>query len=309
MNGQRKTVAALDLGTNTFLCLVAEVWGEAGERQIKMIQDDVRLVRLGEKVDSQREFTKGALSRARDALSDFYGIIKKHNPSVVIATATSAARDVKNGHELLEIGEEFEIPIRIISGQKEALLSFEGAISGISKEQLENLMVLDIGGGSTEMIFQSGTNELLMQSFDIGAVRLTEQLLPDDPIKPEQIKRVLKHSKEVMASFSQHRPKLMVGVSGTPTTLACMLQSAEFDESKVDKFVIRRNPLMALIEKAAAMPLESRKKIMGLPEKRADVIVAGGIILLAAMETVGLDQIQVSTRGLRYGLALNYDQI
>jgi len=145
----KKKIAAVDLGTNTFLCLIAEVEG----KNLKVLEDISRVVRLGEKVNENKRFLPSALARAADTLNEFGTIIRKHNVDHVVATATSAARDVENGAELLELGRDQNIPISIIGGKREAQLSFEGAISS-SADLNQSIFVIDVGGGSTELIYR-----------------------------------------------------------------------------------------------------------------------------------------------------------
>ena len=306
-------VAALDLGTNTFLCLIAEISDTGGARTLKIIQDESRVVRLGEKVHEKRAFVPAALARAETCLKEFAAIIHKNNVDKVVATATSAARDAKNGHELIALGKALGIPIYIIEGEKEARLSFDGAVSGLAEKdpqalKTKNILVVDVGGGSTEMIFSHPGSKLKSTSFDVGCVRLTEMFLKSDPVAPNELAALDAYAKKTMAPYGRVEPDVIVAVAGTPTTLACVDQKIDFNESKVEGFILTREKLQELSKELGAMPLEKRKTVKGLDPLRADVIIAGCSLLTAALNCTNKNQMRVSTRGVRFGVALHYDE-
>jgi exopolyphosphatase / guanosine-5'-triphosphate,3'-diphosphate pyrophosphatase len=300
-----RKIAAIDLGTNTFLCLIAEVEGHS----LKVIQDVARVVRLGEGVNKNKKFLPQALSRATTCLNEFADLIKKHKVDHVIATATSAARDVSNGTELLDIGRERNIPISIIGGEKEARLSFEGAISAIPDSAQHDILVIDVGGGSTELIFRkAGESKIKGKSFDVGCVRLTEMFLKSDPVAPAEYNSLLQYAAKTFANYGTVNPNLVVAVAGTPTTLAAISQKIDFDETKVEGFILTSHEIKRLTKELGDLPLAERKKVKGIEPLRADVIVAGGALLLSALDVAGGDTMRVSTRGLRYGVALNFGE-
>lgn len=167
-------VAALDLGTNSFLCLIAEV----DQNKIKsIVSDQVEVVRLGQEVQQTKRFHPEALERAEKCLQNFRRTIDLHKPEKILAMATSAARDVSNAEELFYIGKKLMIPIEIIPGNKEAEITFFGSISGESIGSQETA-VIDIGGGSTEIILGSEKEIHFSKSVNIGAVRLTRCFSP-----------------------------------------------------------------------------------------------------------------------------------
>jgi exopolyphosphatase/guanosine-5'-triphosphate,3'-diphosphate pyrophosphatase len=302
-------VAAVDLGTNTFLCLVADVVGEGASRQLQVIKDVARVVRLGEGVHQNRRFAPAALSRAAKCLDEFASVIKACGTQKVVATATSAARDVSNGEELLRLGADRGIPIQIIGGDREAELSFAGAVSGLPSKTSKNLLVVDVGGGSTELIYQPIKSAGRRTSFNVGCVRLTEMFVKGDVIAPTEIQNIYDHAFKVMKSFGQAPADVAIAVAGTPTTLACVAQGIDFDDSKVEGFIFTRPKLEELVHNLANLPLEKRKAVKGMEPLRADVIVTGGVLLLASLDAVGLNELYVSTRGLRFGAALSYESL
>jgi exopolyphosphatase/guanosine-5'-triphosphate,3'-diphosphate pyrophosphatase len=296
-------VGAIDLGTNSFLCLIADV----ENKKIKVIEDHCRVVRVGEGISKTKRFSSEALGRASKCLKEFRSHLDRLGVKKVLATATSAARDAENGQELLAIGNQFKIPISIISGSEEAFLSFEGAITGIEAKSFGNLLVVDVGGGSTELIVKEPQKPLIAKSFDVGCVRLTERFLIKDPIDDVELMNLLNHAKKTFAPFESVHPQAVIAVAGTPTTLAAIDQEIDFDDSMIDGYVLSYQKIEQLMKRLAKMSLVERKKVKGLDPMRADVIVAGAALLLAALEKFKMRELIVSSRGLRYGVALHHE--
>lgn len=296
-------VAAIDLGTNSFLCLIAEV--ESQKLTVK--EDLLRVVKLGEGVHENKRFSPGALKRASDCLDYFSEFIQKHSPEVVLATATSAARDVENGDELIKMGKDKNIPIHIIPGRREAELSFIGTMSGFDESSNKCFLSVDVGGGSTEIVYQPPGQKIVPKSYDIGVVRLTEMFLKNDILQGEEKTKLVEYAMEKMKRFEVPQFDHLVAVAGTPTTFACMENKGVFNSS-IDGFRLTRKMLRHWTTRLGAMTLEERKTVAGLDPKRADVIVAGGLILLSVLDTLNRDFFTVSTRGLRYGVALNWSE-
>ena len=300
-------VAALDLGTNTFLCLIAEV--ERGEIT-RVLRDEARTVRLGEGVDSKRALQPQALARADACLAEYEAMIAQSGVEKTLACATSAARDASNGGELLAIGQRRGIPIRIIGGDREAELTFWGTVGA---HPAEAVAIIDVGGGSTELIY-GGPGGLTSQvSVDVGSVRLTERALPEHPIAPARLQAARAWAKERFDSPAV-RPFLRpssraIAVAGTATTLAATDLGRAFDATAVDGHEISLERLKEWTSRLAAMPIERRQELGGMDAKRADVIVGGAICLALACETMGARSIVVSTKGLRYGVAMKHEEI
>lgn len=296
-------VAALDLGSNTFLCLIAE----AEKGTIKnIIHDQVEMVRLGQGLSANKRFHPEALERADRALAQFSQIIAEHQPEKILAMATSAARDAENKEDLFALGRKHGIPIEIIPGAQEAEITYQGATSGL-EDLGQDLMVLDIGGGSTEFIFGRGRQLISGKSLDIGCVRLTEKFIQAQPTPAEQIKAVQDYVSLELEKINSIIPsdfklKQIVAVAGTPTTLAAA-DIGEFIPSKIDGFVFTKETLEQWLNKLAGASVEE-KVTFGIPRGRADVILIGVIILIRTLEKLGQDQLTVSTRGVRYGVAL-----
>lgn len=298
-------VAALDLGTNTFLLLVAEV--DSG-RVTKVLHDEARVVRLGQDVNQTRRFHPDALERAKECLREYSSIIRSYGVECVLGCATSAARDVENREALLKIGAENDIPIKIISGEREAELTFLGTIPD---ELATPVQIIDIGGGSTEFVLGDKRGIISRISLDIGSVRLTEKFITRHPIPAnelEQLRNAVRIELEELDSL-YNRAEMssseipVIAVAGTATTLATIDQGLPFESERVHGYRLSVKRLDHWIERMAAMTIEERQKLAGMEPKRADVIVTGAMILKQAAEKIGVQDLEVSVRGLRYGIA------
>lgn len=299
--------AGLDIGTNTLLLLVAEV--EDG-RVTKVHRDETRVVRLGQGVDRSRAFSEEAMERGRKVFRE-YGEILKGFPGVKMkAAATSGSRDAKNSRAYFDEMEKLlGFPIGVISGDEEAQISFRGTLSDKPETEADTAAVIDIGGGSTEIITSKAGGKLAKKSFDMGCVRLTERYLPNDPPSEREmaalrdfVRMELAKEKDLLADFGGKR---WIGVAGTATYLAsAVLGLTKFVPEKVNGARITLTQIEALAEKFAQMRAKDRLGIGGMDAGRADVIVAGAVILGETLKAAGLSDLEISVRGLRYGLAL-----
>lgn len=296
-------VAALDLGSNTFLCLIAEVNKNGVEH---IYSDTVEVVRLGQGLANTKKFHPEALLRADSCLKNFSGLINRHKPDKVLAMATSAARDATNQQELFEICKKYNIPLEIIPGESEAAITYQGAVSGLGGAE-KNLMVLDIGGGSTEFIFGRGKTLIKGASYNIGCVRLTEKFITRQPTPGAEIQRVIETVDPEIEKANTMMPadfKLdqIIAVAGTPTSLAAA-ELGFFDPEKINGYRLSRSKLENWQHKFSQSSINEKIE-MGIPSGRADVILVGVIILLQTLRRFNLDELTVSTRGVRYGVAL-----
>jgi exopolyphosphatase/guanosine-5'-triphosphate,3'-diphosphate pyrophosphatase len=300
-------VASLDLGSNTFLCLVSEVVKDKGglPRIEKIYSDNVEIVRLGQDVNKTKRLHPDALIRAEKCLTNFKKIIDQHKPEHILAMATSAARDSENRNELFEIGKKLNIPIEIIPGEKEALITYQGSISG----QTENVnrLIVDIGGGSTEFITGDLKQIFQNRSLNIGCVRLTEQFIRNQPTSDSELAAAngfIQQQMQNIVQFTKDNITEILAVAGTPTTLAAaQMRLKEFDAVKIDGFRLTEEDLQQWKEKLQQATL-AEKIAMGIPEGRADVILIGVLILLQTLKLFNKTEIIVSTRGVRHGIAL-----
>lgn len=297
-------VAALDLGSNTSLLLIAEVENGVVKR---VLHDETRVTKMGQGVHANRSLHPEALGRLDQCFADYAATIARNSCEKIVAVATSAARDVKNGEELIKLGRKHGIPIHIISGEKEAQLTFRGALC--DRKSTTGVAVIDVGGGSTEVISDfngspKGT------SVDVGSVRLTELFVTQHPTPQTELDQVYAYTKAAFASAPLPKEKFfeIVAVAGTPTTLAAVDQKQNFEEEIVHNFKLKLATIDAWILKMKAMSVDQREQLPGMQPKRADVIVTGSIILSEAMRALGQTEATVSTRGVRYGVALAWQE-
>jgi exopolyphosphatase/guanosine-5'-triphosphate,3'-diphosphate pyrophosphatase len=295
-------VAALDLGSNTSLLLVAEV--ENG-RIARVISDATTVTKLGQGVHQAKSFHPDALERVKLALERYRTVIDQAKVDKIKAVATSAARDVTNQAALEKICVDLDIPLEIISGDREARMTFEGAIS--DEVESDNLAVIDVGGGSTELILNH-TNELLEVSVNVGSVRLTDLFVTGHPIATTDLKNATSYAtdkfKQGVKVLKGLKAGRVIGVAGTPTTLAALEWNEPFSETKVHRFKLTASMVDKWIEILAPLTLKEREQFRGLQPQRADVIVMGSVCLREAMRALQCSELTVSIRGLRYGLAL-----
>lgn len=303
-------VATIDIGTNTTLLLIAE--REPG-RPLSPLLERATITRLGEGVDRSRRLAPDAVSRTRSCLDEYADLVRAHGVDRVAVVGTSAMRDAAGGESLrAHIRSALGVEVRVLSGEDEARLTFRGALSGLSWEERKEVAVVDIGGGSTEVVIgQSGPTAgsaatlRFAQSFDIGSVRLTERFIRHDPPTTTELDAIRRMARTTFTAVpALDAGSHPVGVAGTVTTLAAVaLGVVPYDAGQVHGCEIDREELRAVVERLGLLEVESRRNIPGIEPKRADVIVAGGIIVLTLLEHWDAHTLVVSDRGVRWGLA------
>jgi exopolyphosphatase/guanosine-5'-triphosphate,3'-diphosphate pyrophosphatase len=293
-------LASIDIGTNTILLLIAEVGGE----KIKPLFEMETVARLGEGVQKSGILTNEAMNRGIETLSQYWERCRAMKVQKIFAVGTSALREAKNSAEFLRlVKEKLNLSIEVISGEEEARLSYL-AVSKDLGEANEPILVVDVGGGSTEFILGRGNQINQWTSLPLGSVRFTEQFIHSDPVRKEEWNTMEKKIRELLASIPHpHEPLSMVAVGGTATTLASVEQGLEeFIPQKIHHFVLRREDLKNQLLLYRSRTIEERKKIPGLPAARADVILAGGAILYLTTEELNCPSALISCHGVRYGL-------
>lgn len=293
-------LASLDLGSNTFLCLVSEV---QNQKITKIYSDEVEMVRLGQGLSASKKFHPDALNRAKNTLTNFRKTLDREKPEAILAMATSAARDAENKDALFKICKDLNIPLEIIPGDKEAEITYRGAISGLTTAG--SRLVVDIGGGSTEFIFGEDQKILAGKSLDIGCVRLTEKFISAQPTPQSEIdglQNFIREQLHQIIKLTSQIPKEILAVAGTPTTIA-QVELGGFDPAKIDGYILTQQGLETWLKKLTDMSV-IEKIAIGYPEGRADVIIVGVITLLETLKAFNLKKLTVSTRGVRYGVAL-----
>lgn len=298
-------LTGLDLGTNTFLLLIAEVSANA----LTPLFEKETVVRLGKGVDAYGNLNDEAMQRGLACLQEYAQHAREHGCEKIIAVGTSALRDAKNREAfLLSTQQKTGIAVNVISGETEARLTYRGALSN-KRDLREPLAIIDIGGGSTEVVL--GTHEQITsaRSADIGSVRLTERLLKHDPVQAEEVQALRAHAEQVMRATwplsELQNVARVVGTAGTITTLAAMAQGlTQYEPERIDRFMLSLTKLNEIAATLARLPIAERKKLPGLNPARADVILAGALLLETFMRVYGFDHIVVSNRGLRHGVVL-----
>jgi exopolyphosphatase/guanosine-5'-triphosphate,3'-diphosphate pyrophosphatase len=264
---------------------------------------------LGEGVQKNGILSEGAMQRGFKTLKGYLKRCREMEVQKIFAVGTSALREAKNsGHFLKRVKEEFDLSIDVISGEEEARLSFL-SVARDSKKSRENLLVVDVGGGSTEFILGKGDKIIRWVSLPLGIVRFTERFLISDPVKEDEYRTMVEEIRKQLPNFPiLKNPISMVSIGGTGTALASVEQGLEkFMIERIHRFVLTREALKNQLFFYRSKTTEERKKIKGLPPSRADVILAGGTILYLIMEKFDCSSLMVNGHGVRYGLL--YKQI
>jgi exopolyphosphatase / guanosine-5'-triphosphate,3'-diphosphate pyrophosphatase len=284
-------VAAIDLGTNTTRLIVADIT----DGTVDAIVRRTTITRLGEGVDARRRLLPLPITRVRNCLADYRRELESLGAERALVVATSAVRDAENGEAFLgEIEWSYGFTTRLLSGKEEADLTLRGV-----GEVDGQTVVIDIGGGSTELIVAGAR-----VSTELGSVRLTERFLESDPPTSGELEGLARAIRSVLEEHDLSA-KSGIGVAGTVTSVAALdLGLVEYDADRVHGHRLRRDAVQAQLERLAALPLAERREVAGLEPERAPVIVAGAAILLEVMRHLELPEIEVSERDLLDGAAL-----
>lgn len=301
-------IAALDMGSNTTLMLICDVVDGA---ITKVYSDHSTVTRLGQDIDKTGQLHAEALARMDQCLGLYRDLMNQENVEKVVAVATSAARDANNKDDFFKITSKYNIPVKIIPGAEEARVTFQG--STFDLEDKEGVAVIDVGGGSTEIIADAG-GSIRGFSLDVGSVRLTERFISKHPVAQKERAQLESYLSKTFIDHKQDLPdpqkiKKAIAVAGTPTTIAMLDQEIPFQEEKVHGYKLKFADLERWYSKLAEMTVEERQELQGMNPKRADVIVAGTSILMASAKYLNLNELIVSTKGVRYGLALLHDSL
>ena len=296
-------VSVIDIGTNTVLLLVAEV---SSTGALTSLAEEQRIPRLGRGVDAQKTLHTDAMRRVVDVIQEYAEIVKRYTPDAVVVCGTSAVRDAHNRDELatmIQKGTGFTL--EVLSGDEEALWTYRGAISGMPK--MQHATVVDIGGGSTEVVVGASDTVIRRISLDIGSVRLTERLFRHDPPSHLELETAIELIEDQISRMADYpfAGTELVGVAGTATTLAALAQGlTTFSTRAVSNYRLSRDVIESQFRTLRAMPSGMIAGLSPVMEGRADIITAGILIVREIMAHCGFQQMTVSERGVRYGLAL-----
>jgi exopolyphosphatase/guanosine-5'-triphosphate,3'-diphosphate pyrophosphatase len=298
-------LAAIDVGTNTIRLTVAEVQDDGTYR---ILDEEREMVRLGEKLDRTGRLSDEAVERALAAIGKMKAIADGFEVTELRAIATSAVREAANGRAFIrEVFRRHKVRIDVISGEEEAQLAFRSAARHFNLEG-RSTAVVDIGGGSVEVILSAGMAIDQVHSLPLGAVRVTERLVRSDPLREKHWKLMQKEIDGGIRSAigrPSHRAEIMVGSGGSFTALAHMAKwQREGRHGSVQGYVLTPAEVIHLLDRLREAPLEVRRQIPGLSPDRADIIVAGATVIARLVKRLGTQQILVNERGIRDGLLL-----
>ena len=300
-------VAAIDIGTNSVLLLIAAAEA-AGPRPLL---ERATITRLGEGVDRSRRLAPAAIERNLACLRAYAHDLRAYGSPRLDVVGTSALRDAEGAQAFLDEAERIlGVRPRVIAGDEEARLTFRGALSGLALTG--RLLVFDVGGGSTELIVGEAAGVLAPESrvsLDIGSVRLFERHVRHDPPTPRELASIEADIEQQLVSASplshlhSGKPLTLVGVAGTVTTLKALeLGLPAYDTARVHGAVLTLRAVEDLCAKLTSLSLAERQQLPGLQPKRADVIVAGALIVRDLLRRAGAAETIVSDRGVRFGL-------
>ena len=283
-------VGVVDLGTNSTRLLVADV----DDGRVEDIERRTEITRLGEGVDERRKLLPLPIARVCNVLAEYRRELDAQGAERVLAIGTSAVRDAENGEAFLgEVEWSYGFASRLLTGEEEAELTRRGVANG--REVGDGTLVLDIGGGSTELITAASR-----RSLDIGSVRLTERFLLSDPPTRDELDACAGAVRKVLPALGLDSA---IGVAGTITSLAA-LELGRYDPEEVHGYRLSREGVEAQLERLASLPLAERRELPGLEPERAPVIVGGAVIVDEVLRRYGLEELDVSEHDLLHGAAL-----
>ncbi|KGF97403.1 Exopolyphosphatasee [Prochlorococcus marinus str. MIT 9302] len=305
-------VASIDIGTNSTHLLVAEINQDLKSFSIKFT--DKSTTRLGER-DEEGNLTEESIQRALVTLKRFKEYCKSNGVNQIVTAATSAVREAPNGQDFVRrVLDETDIKIELISGSEEARLIYLGVLSGMAFED-QSYVIIDIGGGSTELILADKRDAIALTSAKVGAVRLKNDFLNKDPINIERsnflttfIQGSLEPSvRKIKSRSNGNKPLSMIATSGTATSLGnLILDDLGESKQKMHGYKFNRENLQNVLGKLIKMPVSQIKKIPSLSERRAEIIIPGALILNTSMEMLNFNELTISERSLREGLVVDW---
>ncbi len=304
-------LAAIDIGTNTLRLLLAEISAGA----LREIHSDRRITRLGQDLCRTGRISLSARDRSIAALADFNRSMTRYGTDHVAAVGTSALRNASNADDFITAVREITgIEIRVISGEEEARLTLLGVTRALDIRN-KRALVMDIGGGSTELILSRPEGRSRVISLPLGAVYLTEHFLKGDPPaadEMEQARRMIESELD-KHGWLEHvsADVVLIGTAGTITTLAAMnMKLTDYDPARINGARLSRKSIDGLVSVLSSTAVRDRQTLPGLEPGREDIILAGAVVCREIMNRLGFQQVQVSDWGLREGILFDlYDRI
>jgi exopolyphosphatase/guanosine-5'-triphosphate,3'-diphosphate pyrophosphatase len=295
----------VDVGTNSARLLVADV---AGGRVTEVARRST-VTRLGRGVDLSGQLSDEAVEATCEAIAEYVAIYREAGANTVRAIATSAVRDASNGSAFVaELRERFALSARVLDGEEEARLTYLGATA--EAPPTEPTLVVDIGGGSTELIVGAGEEIAFHASLQAGVVRHTERHIASDPPAAVELEALAADIRSLLEASvdgrSEARATAGIAVAGTPTSLAAIEMELDlYDPKRVHEHVLSLPSIQRMLSRLASTSLVERIEIAGMHRDRAPTIVAGVVILVETMRAFGLERIEVSEHDILYGTAIS----
>jgi exopolyphosphatase/guanosine-5'-triphosphate,3'-diphosphate pyrophosphatase len=305
-----RVVSFIDIGTNSVRLLVVRL---NPNHSYSILSQQKQQVRLGEGEFDEEEILPDAIERLVVVCKKFTELAQSFNTEEFVAVATSAMREGANQQEILHLlRHESRLDVRVISGQEEARLIYLGVSSGINLEDHQAFFI-DIGGGSTEIAIGNKQNYQFLDSFKLGAIRLSNHYLSEnitEVVSTDDYKKIQQHIKDAifhsLKKISRQKPYLAIGSSGTIMNLAEIAQKAFHQDRSYGENILTYKDLRKVIELLCSLPLEQRRKIPGINPERADIIIPGAAILDVFMKELSFNSITITGRGLQDGLLADY---
>jgi exopolyphosphatase/guanosine-5'-triphosphate,3'-diphosphate pyrophosphatase len=300
-------VAVIDIGTNSTRLLVGDVREDG---IVVELARHTQVTRLGEGVDGTGALSDAAIGRVLATLDDYALVIDPLAVDARIAVLTSAARDATNGGALLEtVRNRYGLEASVLSGDQEAQLTFLGAMSDRDADDRTPTLVIDVGGGSTELIVGHGREVGFHVSLQAGVVRQSERHLHSDPPSPTELRKLGRDVRSLIERdvppAVRREPQWAIAVAGTATSLAAIDQALEpYDPERVHGYWIELTTARLLLARLASMPLEERRATRGLHPDRAATVLAGTVILIEVLEAFSLNGFEASEHDILRGAAL-----
>ncbi len=300
-------ISSIDIGTNTVLLLIAEV--DENTKEITVLRDEHRIPRVGKGVVQGSLITQDKIKELFDVLNHFNKIINEFDCKEIIVSATNAFRISSNGPDIArKIFNEFNWMVNILSGDEEARFSFLG--STYRSNTGNNTLIIDIGGGSTELVLGKDEKISFRKSFPVGAVIASEKYFKHAPVSKNEIDIFKKFVFRIFGNIDTciMNVEKSIAIAGTPTTLSCIKQNLkEYNENLIEGSNLTKQDLTKLTDSLASLSINEIKTKYGIVVKgREDVLLSGALILLYIMDILKLSNITVSTKGIRYGAIYNY---
>lgn len=299
-----ENIAAIDFGTNTARLLIAELLEDTHFEHLLLKRE---IVRMGGGFCRENGLSAPAMERGLACLKSFAAAMSGFEVSEVRAVATSAIRDAVNGSEFVDrVLQETGIKLQVIDGLVEAELTMAGVLAGLD-QQHDDILIFDIGGGSTEYTYVKNGRAVYANSLPLGVVRLTEGKVTVASMREKIRKELTLLITDMIANCIELSPEtVLIGTAGTATTLAAInMKMEEYDYRKVNNALISKDQIVSIFDKLLPLTLEERLKIAGLEKGREDLIVAGTLVTLETMELFGKQTMKVSDYGLLEGLVVS----